>query len=145
MKNIQYNDIISAFKTFCDNHLQINQCVDAQTWDLESVENIFPSVIIVPTTSSVMQGTIQLSFEIFFVDILIADNSNGCDIYNDQLEICKDFIAFFTDNPDLDWTLSQDLSIQPIWEKFDDIVAGWVLSCNVEIPYGKGICEIPMK
>lgn len=144
MKNIEYNHVLGAFKDFFNRHLQVNQVVDAQTWDFQAVENKYPAVILVPTLSNIYQGELQLNFEIYFVDILLADNSNGRDVYNDTLEIVKDFVSYFTNNPMFRWSLTEDCTVEPLWERFDDICAGWVLSCNVRVPYGKGTCEIPL-
>ena len=86
-----------------------------------------------------------MQFAVIFADILIADNSNARDVYNDTLETAKDFVAYFTNNPDLDWTLADDLPIEPFFEKFDDTLAGWILTASVTLPYSHGVCDIPMK
>lgn len=145
MNRIGYNDIIKAFRDFCDKHYQVAQFVDLQEADFQSVENKYPSVICTPIPSTFGAGQLTLQFAVIFADILIADNSNARDVYNDTLETAKDFVAYFTNNPELDWTLADDLPIEPFFEKFDDTLAGWILTASVTLPYSHGVCDIPMK
>lgn len=144
MDRIQYNDIIAAFKKFCDEHYQIAQFVDVKEADFQAVENVYPSVVCTPMPSTIGAGRLTLQFAIIFADILIADNSNGRDVYSDTLETLKDFVAYFTGNPDLDWSLDDDLTIEPFFERFDDILAGWILQAGVTVPFGHGVCDIPI-
>lgn len=145
MNRISYNEIIQAFQEFCTKHYQIAQFVDMQESDFQTLENKYPTVICVPAPSTIAQGLLSLQFVVVFADILIADNSNGRDVYSDMLEVAKDFVAYFTNNPDYSWSLDDNLTIEPFYEKYDDILAGWVLQASVSIPFGKGVCDIPME
>lgn len=143
--NITYRDIIFAFKDFLTQHKGVNQVVDAQTWNYQALENIYPTVIIVPSVSSGTGSSVLLSFSIFFCDILIADGSNTRDVYSDMLEVVKDFISYFTGSLDLDWGITSDFTLTPFEERFDDTVAGWELDCTVEIPFSHSVCNLPIE
>lgn len=143
--NTTYRDIIFAFKDFLSQHKGVNQVVDAQTWNYQALENIYPTVIIVPSTSSGTNASVLLSFSIFFCDILIADGSNTRDVYSDMLEVVKDFISYFTGSPELDWTINSDFTLTPFEERFDDTVAGWELDCTVEIMFNHSVCNLPIE
>lgn len=139
-----YRDIIISFKSFLNNHKGVSQVIDAQTWNYQAIDNIYPTVIIVPGVSSGTSGSILLSFSIFFCDAIIADGINTRDVYSDMLEIAKDFISYFTGSPDLDWSITTDFTLTPFEERFDDIVGGWELDCSVEIPFKHSVCNIPI-
>lgn len=141
MKNT-YRDIIHEFKDFCNRHRMINQVIDDQTWDVETMSNLYPSVIIVPTTSTGNIGSLQVGFQIFFCDILQASTNNSRDVYSDMLEVAKDFIAYFTDRED--WVINDDFTLTPFEERFDDIVGGWELECTVNLAFNHSVCDLPM-
>ncbi len=143
--NIQYRDIINAFKTFLSQHRNVQQVIDSQNYDFQAKENTYPAVVIVPGMSTTTSGSVILQFSLFFCDVLIADKINCRDVYNDMLEVAKDFIAQFTGDPDTSWSLSENCTLTPFEEQLDDFVAGWQLDCNVEIPFGHSVCDMPLK
>lgn len=142
--DMQYRNIINSFKAFLSQHRNVQQVVDSQNYDFQAKENTYPAVVIVPGISNTTSATINLQFSIFFCDVLIADKSNCRDVYNDTLETAKDFIAYFTGDPDESWGLTEDCTLTPFEEQLDDFVAGWQLDCTVEIPFSHGICDIPL-
>ena len=143
--DVQYRDIITAFKTFFDAHMGVQSVIDAQVYNFQANEESYPAVVIVPNVSNGTIGSVQVNFSIFFCDVLIADGSNTRDVYSDTLEVAKDFVSYFTNPTDLEWSLMEDFSLTPFEEKFDDIVGGWQLDCSVEIPFRHSICDIPFK
>ena len=144
MNRTTYNDIIKAFRDFCDKHYQIAQCITPTVEaDFQTIENKFPSVVIVPVASNMGAGQLSLSFAVIVADILIADGSNSNDLYNDTLEIAKDFVAWFTGSPELDWSIGDEVSIEPFAEKYDDYLAGWAMQVSVTVPYDHTVCDIP--
>lgn len=144
MEGVTYREIIKEFKTFLNAHKGVSQVIDTQTWDYQAMTNIYPCVIIVPSISTGTSGSILLAFSIFFCDAIIADGSNTRDVYSDMLEVAKDFVSYFTGSPDLNWGLMVDFTLTPFEEKFDDIVGGWQLDCNVEIPFNHSVCNLPL-
>ena len=144
MNNIQYKNIISAFKEFLASHRNVNTVIDVQMAEFQASERLYPAVVIVPSTSSSTSGSILLQFSIFFCDVLLADKSNTRDIYNDTLETAKDFISYFTGDPDVSWGLLSDCTLTPFEEQLDDFVGGWQLDCTVEVPFTHGVCDLPL-
>lgn len=145
MTNIQYRDIILAFKEFLKNHRNVQTVIDVQVSNFQANEQFYPAVVIVPSTSSVNLGSLSLQFSIFFCDVILADGKNTRDVYSETLEIAKDFISNFTDNPDLDWSLANECSLTPFEERLDDETGGWQLDCTVEVPFGHNVCDMPLK
>lgn len=140
----QYRDIVNAFKNFLTQHRNVQKVIDSQNYDFQAQENEYPAVVIVPGTSTTNIGAVQMQFSIFFCDVLLADKVNCRDIYNDMLETAKDFISYFTGDPDTSWGLLPDCTLIPFEEKLDDFLSGWQLDCTVELPFRHGICDIPL-
>lgn len=145
---ITYNQIISAFKNFCDKHKQINSFYSGQTWNFQTQTNIYPSVIILPQPSNFEPGKIRLNFQIFIADILNQDNSNLDEIYSDTLQIASDLVSYFKEiNEEETYFYIDDnyIGIEPFEESFDDILAGWLMNVVVEIPFFGSNCNLPIE
>lgn len=140
----QYRDIVNSFKSFLTQHRNVQKVIDSQNYDFQTQENEYPAVVIVPGTSTTNIGAVQMQFSIFFCDVLLADKGNCRDVYNDMLETAKDFISYFTGDPDTSWGLLPDCTLIPFEEHLDDSLAGWQLDCTVELPFRHGICDIPL-
>lgn len=141
---ITFNNIVDDFKTFCTNHLQINTFYSGETWNFQTMTNVYPAVIMLPQPSSIDRGRIVLTFNLFIMDILNKDNSNLDEIYSDTLLIMTDMISYFRNNEDEGYSLTDDtVSVEPFNESFDDNLAGWMATLNIEIPYSGSICNLP--
>lgn len=143
-----YIDVLTEIRQFFHRHKMVNSFVDNQVYDFASKENIYSAVVLVPTTSSIIGevGTqLNLSFDLYFIDRLTENNDNAKDVYNDELDIALDFVAYFS-NRNGKWNISADsVSLEPFEQKFsDDLTGGWRLSCSVMLPYRKNVCDIPL-
>lgn len=147
MANISLNTIIDHVEAFCTSHLQVNSFYSGQTWNFQAQhDNIHPAVILLPIPSTIYDGKITYAFQLFCLDRLNKDRSNLNEILSDTSLIIADFIAEFDDNYDkygfvLD---DSDITIEPIEEEFDDVLAGWVATnFTIQIPYGRNSCVVP--
>lgn len=144
MVNATYTDILRDIRQFFTRHQLVNSFVDGQMYDFQAKENIYSAVVLVPTVSQVQNSQMSLSLDLYFVDRLTEDGSNTRDVYNDELQVAQDFIAYFS-NRNGKWNLQPDnITIEPFEEKFDDILAGWRLSVSVLLPFYRNVCEIPL-
>lgn len=140
------NTIIDAFDTFCSDHLQINTFYSDQTWNFQTANNIYPAVILIPSPSSIADGMITYVFTLFVIDRLNKDRSNLNDVLSDTSLIMADIVSEFNDNYDTyDFQLSEgDVGMEPLFEVFDDVVAGWVSSSlSIETRFSRNDCIIP--
>jgi PKD repeat protein len=139
-----YTDILREIRSFFERHLLVNSFVDGQVYDFQAKENIYSAVVLVPTNSTIQNTQLYLSFDLYFIDRITEDGSNTRDVYNDELQICQDFVSYFS-NRNGKWNLAPDnITIEPFEQKFDDIVAGWRLSVSVLLPFFKNVCDIPL-
>lgn len=143
-----YNQIITAFESFCAAHKQINTFHSGKTWNFQAETNVYPAVIMLPQPSSIQNGKIVISFNIFVADILNKDRTNLDEIYSDTLQIMSDIVSYFKDRfgeDGINFFLNNDsVSIEPFEESFDDVLAGWMASIDIEIPFSGSDCTIPM-
>lgn len=145
MKEAKYTEILHEIRHFFERHLMVNEFVAGKMYDFQARENIYSAVVLAPSISSVNGTQLQLSFDIYFIDRLTEDESNANDVFGDELQIALDFISYFT-NRSGKWNISPDnLQIEPFQQRYVDIVAGWLLSCSVSIPFYRNVCEIPMR
>lgn len=143
---ITYNNIVSAIKDFFDRHLQVKQFMCLDNYDEEALENVYVTALLVPQQSAINGSQMTLNFNLFVVDLLNSDGSNKKDVYSDTLEIIRDFIAYFTGSPCIDFTIGESTTVSPINEKFvDDIVCGWVLTFGVDLQFSLDSCNIPLE
>lgn len=142
-----YNKIIDSFNAFCEQHKQINTFYSGQTWNFQTLTNVYPAVIMLPTTGNINNGQMVLSFNLFVADILNDDRTNLDDIYSDTLQIVGDIVSYFKDmydEDDIHFYLDEtNVPIEPFEEEFDDVLAGWMASINISFPYSGSICAIP--
>lgn len=146
--NYNYIDVLTEIRQFFHRHKMVNSFVDNQVYDFAAKDNIYSAVVLVPTTSSLSgeAGTqLNLNFDLYFIDRLIENNGNAKDVYNDELSIALDFIAYFSNRTNK-WNINSDsVSLEPFEQKFsDDLTGGWRLSCSVSIPFRKNVCDIPL-
>lgn len=128
-----YRDIIIAFRQFFDLHRVINTFIDTQRWNFQTESRDFPAVVCVPTTSTGTYRFVNLSFSLFFCDILQDSAENTKDCYNDMLEVVKDFINYFGDDEKA-FTINEDYTLQPFEEQLDMRLAGWQLDFTITLP-----------
>lgn len=140
-----YNIIIKAFEDFCTNHQQINTFFSGGNWDFQTLNNIYPAVIMLPQPSRIEMGQYLFTFNIFVCDLLNEDMSNIDEIYSDTAQIIGDMVAYFKDNDDYEFYLDESsVELQPSDETLDDIVAGWVATINIQVPYSGSTCGLPI-
>lgn len=143
---VTYNTVVGDIKEFFGRHLQVKQFLNISTWDEQTLENVYVTVILVPQQSTINDSQLNLNFNLFIADILNFDGSNQKDVYSDTLEIARDFVAYFSDNGCVGWNIEPNPTITPFNERpFDDILSGWILNFTVQLPFNRDVCNIPFE
>lgn len=144
MINVTYTDILAEIREFFAQHLLVNSFIDGQLYDFQAKDNVYSAVVLVPTPSQIQNTQLNLALDLYFVDRINEDGSNTRDVYNDELQIVQDFIAYFSNRRDT-WNLDpENINIEPFEQRFADILAGWRLSVSVLLPFYKNVCDIPL-
>lgn len=143
MNNTTYNQIITAFRNFCTAHKQIKTFYAGQTWNFQTETILYPAIVMLPQPSTIQTGAVLLTFNIFIADILNKDLTNVDEIYSDTLQIGQDIVAYFRE-AGIFFLNDESVSIEPFEEKFDDVLAGWMLGITLTVPFNSSTCNIPM-
>lgn len=140
-----YNQIVKTFEDLATAHMQVNTFGSLKTWNFQSQTNIYPAVLLIPVPGNIQQGLVKFSFELYVLDLLNGDRSNLNEVHSDTIQILNDFVAELADNEDTyGFTIDENtVSMEPIEEAFDDIVAGWVANIDVYVPNTLDDCETP--
>ena len=141
-----FNNVIAALENFAANHLMINSFLSGDTWDFQAQTNAYPSMLAVTYPAVIGSGMTRMSFQIFFSDIANKDRSNVNEIHSDTLQIAQDLFAYLRDNEDeLGFSLATDeLSLEPFSESFDDVLVGWSMLLEIDLPFAGSACNLPL-
>jgi len=136
-----------SFSTIVDNLIASSNGLTAvNTTDFGSIDKldanqqnaVFPYVFFRPLTSAgvpvgdVMVGSRQLNFEMYVMDIPYQTDSDIKSVMSSCEQIGYDILSAFYDgiyNPTIKVNVS---SIVPLFEAFQDRVAGWVFNITIE-------------
>jgi hypothetical protein len=95
---------------------------------------------VIPGDVVLAQNELVTNFQILIVDQLNNDYSNQRDLMSDTLEICKDLTAtlYLSEYENL-WPVS----VEPILENYETILAGWVMNIQLTQPFDYNRCVLP--
>ena len=139
-----YKDIIDMIQAFAANHPQINTFYSGKTWDFEANENMYPTLVCLPTASTIKKNELVITFNIISADILQEDKANLDFIYSNMLLIQTDIFSYLNNNDeDLNYSIYDDgFSIEPFQEDFTDVLAGWISTVDIHIPFRANNCTM---
>lgn len=119
---------------------------------------VYPLVFADVQSATTNSGTLSLVVGVYFSDrvesianigsvvsgsVLLGWQDNEDEVLSDQLMTAQDFISSLTNDPAVDYTLSDNVSLTRFVESRDDRTAGWQATMTFLIPYGHNICIIP--
>jgi len=150
--NITYNQYIDIFEDIQYRHPQIN---DFYTGDIKKLgddkELKYPVLCVYPLATTLEVGqdnylTVKVnSFNIVVGDIVQKDESNQTDILSDCEQIIMDIISeinqdrFYKENG-ISITVND---INPFFERYDDVLSGWVVNINLKSRFHYKPCTSP--
>lgn len=140
-----YRTVIKDYQTFADLHEQINSFgfgdVEQLTNDIiTKKEPKYPRMYVLPESTHFHHGHIHIGWKIYFMDKLNNDLSNQQDVLSDQLEIAKDlFSKMYLSEYEADW----DAVVEPMYQKTETILAGWVLNMHFTQKFDYNRCVLP--
>ena len=148
MATTTYNNIIQAFGDFKNAHYQLNSFFAGQTWNFQAeMDTVYPAMVVLPQPSTIQSGVITYSFSVFICDILNKDRSNVTEVYSDTSQIICDLVSEMKDKEDTYgfWLDETNVLIEPFEEAFDDVLAGWIATININVKFSGSICGLPLR
>ena len=140
------NQHISLFRTFANNHLQVNSFGVGDPWEFNSSGVIYPSMCVVIEDSQVSGGTLTDNYQIIFSDRVRHDEVDEQFSLSQMKQIALDLLAYLENGGVLSVSeiLSDGATLSDFTERFDDVVSGWVLTFSIEQANIYDYCNIPL-
>lgn len=155
------NQHITLLRNYSESHLQINSFGVGDAWELvesftqtngvigedgEVVASRTYPVMWVEVNGSVLSGN-QLTdtYNIYFADRVNKDERNEAEVLSDMKQLCLDLAAYFKQDESYEsnMTVNLEFSMEDFTEKFNDEVAGWIMTLQIRQPYQYNECAIP--
>lgn len=124
--------------------------------DLQTDRVIYPLCFVDVESAQTISSKATLTVGVYFMDRtenvrqpsevvsgIVGLKDNVDEILNDMLLVAQDYIAFFQDDPDFDFTLQDSVSLNRFIETRDDKVAGWKATLTFDVPFSRNVCAIP--
>lgn len=148
---VTYNNIITELQTFSSSHYQINEFNNGDLWEAiqhnQFADFNYPLLFVVDAGGSLEQGALNLSFDLFCMDLVHKDESNENEVKSDTLQILLDVVAYLEKLVDTKWyylQIQKTGSLESFTERFDDELTGWKITITLKQPFTYNDCQIPM-
>jgi hypothetical protein len=160
-----WNQIKTQLLKLSQAHAQVNSfgCGDPLSIGTDNTTNLkqptkdrisYPLVFVDLESASTLATSRTLSVAVYFMDRVEdlrnkdADparywKDNEDEVISDMLEVATDYISFFQDDPEFNYTLNSSVGMTRFLEARDDKVAGWRAVFNFEMPFSRSVCIIP--
>src|SRR3989304_4313174 len=143
-------NIVDAFKTIADNHLQIHSFGFGNIAEIATSGTInYPLLYVEADGLVAKKGEVGFKFKLLIMDIVDKDKTNEKDILNDTSQILLDifsefYIGGFGYGQDYGFELRQnDIAAVNFLDRFDEEVAGWEAGVTIWSPFNWNRCAIP--
>lgn len=160
-----WNQIKTQLLKLSQSHKQINSfgCGSPLAIGTDNTTNLkqptldriaYPLVFVDLESASTASTQRTLTVSVYFMDRVEDVRSKLADpdkywedteeeVVSDMLDVATDFVAYFQDDPDIDYTLNSNVPMNRFLEVRDDKVAGWRAVFQFEMPFSRSICIIP--
>jgi hypothetical protein len=161
---ITYKNISDIFQDIATNHYLINSYHNGflDEVDVDKMnESNFPILYVEPSTSTIDQGVLTYSCNVYVLNLLKEDLSNREIVWSSTLEITQDIIAEFKQNLSLqtsggdsvkkysyaenELVLELPISTDPITARFANILTGWVSGISLQVNNANSLCNAPIE
>lgn len=144
MNYYSLNQVINLCEAIAGSHQQIKQFGFGENFDISTEQQNYPLMWASVGPSTIAGKTLSLGMVILILDIVSDDGRNDKDILSDTLSISQDIVSMLKD-PALqdDFTISDNITIEPLFEAFPDVVNGWRIDFTVDLAFESNRCQIP--
>lgn len=91
------------------------------------------------------KGVVVYDFLLIFADLLFEDKSNRLQIQSDCQLVAMDFLSKIKFQPGNEFTIADNVTIEPFEERFDDFTAGVSVPLKISVPFPLDFCSFPSK
>ena len=141
------NQIISTIQTASESHKQINKFIVGELDFTEENLKYYPLVWLVPNGFNFdTEGKkVVYNFMLMILDRHFESQTNMIEVLSDTALIMQDIITLCKRNTYEDEVFfSVNGNAEAIMDNKADILAGYGVEINVEVPYSESYCDIPL-
>lgn len=138
------NQVVQTIKQIAEAHEQINTVYfgNLPYFLSHETDNKYPAMFYDFTGSSISGTTLTLQFSLYFMDRMLAEQTNETEVLSDQLLIAQDIIAQLKFN-DFDFVMQDSVQMQHFTEDTPDLLAGVKIDINLDLPFTANRCIVP--
>ena len=146
MYQSNFKQIIDKVTEFANLHDFVKTFNWGNIMQLDANETTYPIVYMVPINTVMENTQISYNFDIIFADVLQSDRGNLKTITNTNLEIAKDFVRYFQEQPDVNnfWIDESNVTCAYAEEKYKDNVQGWIMNVTFQSNFDISRCSMLM-
>jgi len=152
---LNYQKIILESNTFADNHLQINSFGNGNMWEVVERDKLqpfnYPLLWLEDSGSSVQDKAVTFNFNILVMDQVLNGEENEVFVKSSMHQILLDYLAYFdrtvlydVDGDRIKFDIVRSSSLSSFTERFNDELAGWVMTVTFRTPFDYNKCNIPL-
>lgn len=139
-------EVVNKIKEIVDASPIYKEFGEGQIFEIDGKTNQYPVVWLDSevTPHNITSSSVQLNFDIWFIDLVYSDESNELQIKSDTLDSAIDFVRVLKDSYEsLSFyaTDNNTFTAQTFTEKWNDSVAGTKLSIQINLPGAGSICK----
>jgi len=141
------NQIISTIQTASESHKQVNKFIVGELDFTEENLKYYPLVWLVPNGFNFdTEGKkVVYNFMLMVLDRHFESQTNMIEVLSDTALIMQDIITLCKRNTYEDEVFfSVNGNAEAIMDNKADILAGYGVEINVEVPYSESYCDIPL-
>ena len=141
------NQIIIAIQTAAESHKQVNKFIVGELDFAEENLKYYPFVWLVPQGFNFdTEGKkVTYNFLLMVLDRHFESQTNMIEVLSDTALIMQDIITLCKRNTYLqDVFFSVNSNAEAIMDNKADILAGYGVEINCEVPYSESYCDIPV-
>ena len=148
-----YYNILEQIKTTLIADVNVNTCSQGDIFDVDlAKQTIYPLSHIMVNSATMEAGIFTFSMSVICMDIMdenpiaatddFRGNDNEQDILNTQLNVAATLVTELLrgDLRESNYALNGTPSFEPFTERFENKLAGWVVTFSVDIPNDVTIC-----
>lgn len=137
--------VINEFRKFADAHKIIKSFESKPITQMMAKNLKYPLMWINWKPGAFATGELIVNADVYFLDRLAKDNSNIDQIISDNLLNANDFYTYFNDHLDeYNFLMDNNAPFSPVVFEYDDELAGWVVSVQIDIQNDRDELEIPI-
>jgi hypothetical protein len=138
------NQVVATIQAIGQAHKQINTVYFGNLLDFLSKgsDNVYPAMFFDLTGSSISGTTLTMDFSLYFLDRMLAEQSNETEVLSDQLSVAQDIVAQLKYN-DFDFEIQDSVALQFVTENTPDLLAGVVANVSLDLPFTADRCVVP--